>query len=221
VRSLVPLFLLLCLVAPAGAGTVVLEPLKDNTLFQDADGDTSSGAGPALFAGNRLPDGAVIDGVVLTLHVSSTSDSIPRLFTLHRVVRDWGEGQSSSAGGSGAPATAGDATWLHTFYPTLFWSAPGGDFDPAPSTSLLVGGSGSWTWSSPAMISDVRGWLDHPLTSFGWLVQGDETGPRTVRRFDSRESESFADRPTLTIQFSTVAASHPTSWGGLKACYRR
>ena len=39
-----------------------------------------------------------------------------------------GEGASNAGdpGGMGAPAVVNDATWVHTFYNTGFWIAPGG-----------------------------------------------------------------------------------------------
>jgi hypothetical protein len=38
-----------------------------------------------------------------------------------------GEGASNAGdpGGMGAPAVVNDATWVHTFYNTGFWIAPG------------------------------------------------------------------------------------------------
>ncbi len=221
----------------ASAGIVTIPPARDNTLFQDADGDTSNGAGPAVFAGNngqnltrrglvafdvagQVPAGSAIDSAVLVLQVSSAPDAVPRQFTLHRVLDDWGEGQSYSAGGSGAPATPGDATWLHTFYPGLFWVHVGGDFDPTVSASAAVGDVGAYRWTGPGMADDVQMWLDQPGADFGWLIQGEETGPRTVRRFDSRESDLPDHRPALTIYFSTAVETRSTSWGSLKSRFR-
>lgn len=222
---------------PLSAGTVTLSSVRDNTLFEDADGDTSNGAGPVLFAGRNaqnltrralltfdiaggIPTGASIDSVVLTLRVSSAPDSIQRLFELHRVLADWGEGQSSSEGGGGAPATPGDATWLHTFFPGQFWAAPGGDFDPTASASAMVGDVGPYIWTGSGLTADVQFWLDQPQSNFGWLIQGEESGSRTVRRFDSRENSAAENRPALTIYFSLTNASRPTSWGNVKALYK-
>ena len=233
--ALLSLLLALALSTRTEASVVTLLPVRDNTLFEDAQGDTSNGAGPAFYAGRNsqnltrralvafdlagsVPAGAAIESVVLTLEVSSAPDLTPRTFTLHRVLADWGEGTSNTAGGSGAPATTGDATWLHTFYPGQVWLASGGDFDPAPSGAQQVGDVGSYSWSAPAMAADVQNWLSHPGTNFGWLVRGEETGPRTVRRFDSRESGLNA--PVLSIYYSLPVATHSTSWGALKTLYR-
>lgn len=119
-RILLALLLIMATPTLAEASAVELTAVRDNTLFQDADGDTSNGAGPGFFAGlnnqgrirrallafdiaGQVPAGAVIDSVVLSLEVTSAPDTVARLFTLHRVLANWGEGNSSSTGGSGAP----------------------------------------------------------------------------------------------------------------------
>jgi hypothetical protein len=203
----------------AGADSVSLPAVRDNTLFQDANGALSDGAGPVFFAGEsgqnlarralvrfdiagRVPPGARIDSVTLTLQVSNAPSTIVRTFTLHRVLRDWGEGSSSTTSGSGAPATDGDATWLHTFYPGSLWTSAGGDFDPAASASLGVGDVGSYTWRDQGMTTDVRAWNGDPSANFGWLIHGDETLLNTARRFESRESATIGSRPTLTVHFT-------------------
>lgn len=229
---------LVSLLAPrASAGVVTLASVRDNTLFEDANGDTSNGAGPAFFAGvnsqgrtrrallafdlaRQVPADAVIDSVVLTLEVTSAPDTVARLFTLHRMLANWGEGSSSSAGGSGAPATPGDATWLHAFYPDVSWFLPGGDFDPTPSADQIVGDVGTWSWSGAGIAADVRGWIENPASNFGWLIRGNERVTRSVRRFDSRETGIPLNVPTLTIHFSLPVAARTASWGGIKARYR-
>jgi len=60
---------------------------------------------------------------VLTLFVSRTH--APGLdLAMHRLTQDWGEQTSDAAAneGSGAPAIAGDATWLHTVSTTGTWT---------------------------------------------------------------------------------------------------
>lgn len=220
----------------AGAADLTLEATRDNTLFEDAQGDTSNGSGPSLFAGrisqgrvrralvafdvqSALPPGAQVDSVTLRLHLSSSSDPLPREIRIHRVLVAWGEGASVSAGGGGAPAEVGDATWLHTFFPGTYWAAPGGDFVLSPSAATTVVGEGDWEWRDPQLTADVQAWLaggnDH-----GWVVIGDEAAAGTARRFDSREYATPDRRPRLTIHFSTVTPAAPRTWGGLKTCYR-
>jgi hypothetical protein len=224
------------LAGPARAGMVSFVPVLDNTLFADADGDTSNGAGPALFAGENSqgrirravlafdlstapPAEFSVDSVRLRLHVSNVSDASARVMSLHRLRASWGEGASTASGGSGAPATPGDATWIHRFFPGSPWSAPGGDFEPAPSATVVVDGVGDYEWTGKGLGSDVRFWREHPESNFGWILIGDESEPGTARRFDSREGPAEALRPILVI-FTTEVPTLATSWGGIKTRYR-
>ena len=223
------------LASGAHAASVSLFPTRDNTLFQDTNGDTSNGAGP-MFSGrtnqNRLrraviafdlqgvvETSAVVDSVSLVLHVSNASEQTLRTFELHRVSQDWGEGSSSTTGGTGTIATPGDATWLNTFFPSSFWTTPGGDFDSTASASKSVEGDGFYAWASAALTQDVRAWIAQPQDNHGWILVGDEITSGSARRFDSRENTTEANRPVLTIYFTTVATLK-TSLGQMKARYR-
>ena len=171
---------------------VALTPVKDNTLYESDTGALSNGAGDHLFAGrtrqgaNRrallafdvagaVPEGATLDSVHLTLHMSRTAGEAHTV-ALHRVLADWGEGASDAPDneGAGTAAATDDATWIHTFFDTGLWQNPGGDFDSTASASVLVGGEDAYTWgSTPAMAADVQAWLDAPEENFGWVLIGD------------------------------------------------
>jgi len=196
---------------------------KDNTLYEDTTGALSNGAGFYLFAGRSsqatnsirrgvmqfdidasIPSGAVILDAELTLHMSRTSFG-PTAVELHRLLSDWGEGTSDAAGeeGGGALSTTDDATWIHTFYNTGFWTLPGGDFSATLSTSAIVDSNGYYTFSSTStMIADIQGWLDNPSENFGWIILGDETAAGSSKRFDCRESPVSANRPKLTVTYA-------------------
>ncbi len=223
--------------SPARGDVVVVPCAADNTLFQDADGDTSSGAGTSLYAGVNgqervrravlrfalegfVPAGSRIDAAVLALHVASAPDTVARRFSLHRLARAWGEGASAGAGGSGAPAQPGDATWLHAFHPGDAWTAPGGDFVAIAAADAPAGDVGAWTWSGAGLVADVQAWVDAPASNFGWILRGDEAVARSVRRFDSRESEIAAFRPSLTLHYAGTLPARTPTWGRLKAAYR-
>jgi hypothetical protein len=177
----------------------------------------------AFAVAGALPPGATIDAVELTLVASSGHGPFP--IGLHRVLADWGEGGSASPGGGGVPAQAGDATWLHTFFPTSFWSTPGGDFAPTAS-AVLAANLGAHTWSStPELVADVQAWLDDPSQNFGWLLLGNESTSFTVKSFHSSEAASSALRPKLRIDFSalpppvTYCTAKPNSCGTLPAIF--
>jgi hypothetical protein len=104
-------------------------------------------------------------------------------------------------GGGGAPAQAGDATWLHAILPDRLWSEPGGDFAAAPSAGASVAGAGPYRFASAQLAADVQAWLDGALGDFGWVLVGDESRPSTAKRFASRESGDPALAPTLVLRF--------------------
>ena len=203
----------------ATAGTVNINPSKDNTLYEydPVDGDRSNALGFHFFAGEtgmnelrrgvlafdiagNIPLGATITAASLSLNMSRTPTNTAYVMELHKLLADWGEGTSVAPGeeGDGAPATPNDATWRHRFFDTMFWSAQGGDFSATVSASQSVGPVGQYTWSSAQMVADVQAWLDNPASNLGWLVLGDETSIATAKRFDTRES---ASPPMLTIEF--------------------
>src|SRR5947207_2629130 len=145
------------LTTSALADIINLNPSKDNTIF--SDGNLSNAKG-SLFAGqasfnadfalrrsliqfdiaSAIPAGSTIENVTLTLNAARSSFGGES--SLHRLLSDWGEGTSNAgSSGSGAAATNGDATWLHTFFNFVtpqFWNTPGGDFVPDASSSQFV-----------------------------------------------------------------------------------
>lgn len=215
-------------VAPASralAGSVTITCDKDNSLIQPTTmGDVSNALGD-LFSGRTgsmggnaplravmhfnvagsIPAGATITGVSLNLVVllEPILNPGPQSHALHRLTADWGEGTSSSTTGQGAPATPGDATWNHRFFPRQFWTTPGGDFVAAPSATKIADDPGTTvTWSSATMIADVQGWLDSPATNFGWVLIGNEAATTTARLFGSSENTMPENRPALVIEFT-------------------
>lgn len=200
----------------------VLTPVKDNTLYQTADGSTSNGAGEFLFVGRTnaaslrralikfdiagvVPAGATITSVSLRLNMSKTASGIQTI-ALKKVSADWGEGTSNAADpdGQGAPSTTGDATWIHRFKGTSNWTTAGGDFVTTESASLSVNAIGTYSWTStPQLVADVQGWLTNPSSNFGWIITGNEAIDKTAKRFDSRENATTANRPQLTVNYTT------------------
>ncbi len=210
--------------APAIADTVILNPVKDNSLFDDVDGALSNGEGEYLFAGrtaanllrratlafdvaSALPANAMVTEVQLTVDVTKIRTDDSWLFELRRLLADWGEGTSDAEDeeGMGIAATAGDTTWVHTFFPSSFWTNPGGDFSAVTSGTKTIGAEGSYTWSStPQMVGDVQDWFDNPASNFGWIVLGDESESGTAKRFNSRENTDLATAPRLAISFDVM-----------------
>lgn len=201
---------------------VVITPTKDNTLFESASSSQlSDGAGETMFVGRlgdkgqglirrgllafdlagRIPLSSTIVSVTLQLQLVKASSGATSI-TLHKVNAAWGEGTSSTSTGGGAPATVGDATWVHTFYDNKFWTQAGGDFAATALATTSASGAGTYTWgSTPALVADVQEWVNNPANNFGWLVRGDETTMQTAKQFGTRENALPANRPQLTIVY--------------------
>lgn len=203
------------------ADTVALVAVRDNTLVEDPSGSLSNGEGDHFFAGRTgqdsirrglvafdlgvVPTGSTIDSVAVTLHMSRTlAPDQAQDVGLHLANADWGEGGSHAFGeeGQGAPAAAGDATWLHRFFDTQLWTRAGGDFQALPSATASVDNTGFYTWSSNALLADVQGWVNDPSTNFGWVVVGNESAASTAKRFDSKDHDSASVHPRLFVSFT-------------------
>lgn len=234
--SVAPLLATALLLTPATteANTVTFVSSRDNTLYEDAEGDTSNGAGDNFFAGRTLlgsnrrglvrfsvgdsiPRGSTVSSASLTLHMSR-SISGPLPVNIHRALKDWGEAGSDAPleEGGGTTAQAGDATWLHTFFNTNLWTAPGGDFAATASVSQMVDSIvGCYTWASTAgLVADVQRWVTFPDSNFGWVVRVAAPGGGTSKRFDSKEDTIPAFRPMLTVDCSPPVSGVPGSTGG-------
>jgi glucose/arabinose dehydrogenase len=221
-------FLLFFTTSPAFGETVQLQPVKDNTLYENVP-DSSNGAGKYLFMGqtgedkgipasfrrallefdlSSIPAKAVIESVqvAFTINKVPSIGATPDSATLHRLLQDWGEGASNAPGqeGQGIAAQPGDATWNDAFFDTDSWAEAGGDFEAAASASTPFGVSDPETItfaSTPGLVADVQGWARNPDTNFGWILRGDEITLQNARRMASREN--LVDPvPVLTIDFS-------------------
>lgn len=230
---------------PAQAALVAVFPSKDNTLYEDPNGDFSNGAGDYMFAGATggfgarravlafdvaaaIPAGSTINSARLQLNMSrcGTSCSVSVPTDLRRLLADWGEGASDAGtpGGSGAPSQPGDATWQHTFYNSSFWTNPGGDFSGAITATTNVSSVGLYNWNSPQLAADVQDMLDTPGTNFGWILIGDESISFSAKRYDTRENPQLNLQPVLTIEYTPIpepATACLLLVGGLFAVRRR
>jgi len=214
----------------SAAESVTILSDRDNTLINVTDGSLSFALSEVVFVGRigsqgpaaKLRRGLMRFDIASAVPADSTILSVQldvqcvmtvtgnHTVTLRRLLEDWGEGSSFSSGGSGAPATPGDATWLHRFWPSVLWTTPGGTFVPEISASTVIGGTGPYTWSSTAaMIADVQGWLDAPESNFGWIIRGNETTPQSVKALGSRENQVSEFRPRLTIQYEPPSVPAP------------
>lgn len=207
--------------------SVSMTSVKDTTLYEDATGALSNGAGQHMFAGTKgaghavrglvafdiagkVPAGMTVTAVKLRLNLSAANSYSAQTIGLHRVLADWGEGSTvaSGGGGGGGPASKGGATWLHTFFPDKLWGRPGGDFEATSSASIQVEGLRVYEWgSTDQMVADVKMWLDNPTSNHGWLLMGNDNA-NSVKRFDTREKASEPNRPTLILTFDRIRSTN-------------
>lgn len=205
-----------------------LEPSQDNSIYEPVIDLMSNGSGIFLFAGRTgldggfkarrallkydlaaaLPANAIITYAELSLYQSKAApNSPPAEIGLHRLSASWGEGPSNATGaeGQGAPAEAGDATWTHRFHPDTAWTAPGGDFEAAPTVTTTVGQTlGYYRWAcTQALLLELNDWLQAPETNHGWILIGGEEGGQSAHRFNSRENSTPEHRPRLTLWYIT------------------
>jgi hypothetical protein len=217
------------LLSTADSQTVVIQAGADNTLYEDAGGSVSNGSGAIMLTGRinadvdsirravlyfdvagNLPYGAEVEEVVLKLYLGRGNGGV-RDVRVHRLLTDWGEGESEvNGGGTGAQAEPGDTTWVHTFYPDSTWGHKGGRYVGRVSATQLVGDEGlgndipgPYAWgSTDRLVDDVRRWLRNPGMNHGWILIGDESVKQTAKRFVSRESVDTAMRPMLEVTYS-------------------
>lgn len=201
----------------------------------DGYADRSDGAGPTMFTGKVkdahtqsggialrrgvvefdlagvIPSGATINSAQLTLTCDKVGLNTNFTVSLHRATSEWGEGTSNTGNsqqGRGEPPTTNDATWRHTFYPTSFWTAQGGDYAATASASRLVGAVGAYTWGSTSgMVADVQAWLNAPSQNHGWVIVGTENLIQTTKRFGTRENTTISSRPQLVVNYTPLVIS--------------
>jgi plastocyanin len=205
----------------SGISTVSFSTHRDNTLYEDPAGALSNGQGIYLYDGKTggnllrrgliafdltaIPASATITDASLSMFLS-TMQGGSEAVSLSKMLQDWGEGASNAGepGGGGAPAAAGDATWLHNFYNLGFWTNPGGDFSPTISASATVETVNTiYTWSGSGLLADVRAWVTDPAGNFGWVIRGNEIDSGSAQRFNSGENSS--NPPQLTVTYQVLA----------------
>jgi hypothetical protein len=211
----------------ARADSTNLNPVADTALLEKNPDFNLGGTNPILagttatgprsralfrFDLSQLPAGTTINSASFTIQVTKKNFSgVGSDFTLHRLLRSWGEGAGSFL--AGAPAADGEATWNNRFHPSDGWGAPGAaadvDFVSSGSATKHLDDPGSYTFSStPALVADIQKWVDNPSTNFGWILITESEGTvLTSRRIASRSDPTAP--PTLSIQYTVSTQAPP------------
>ena len=187
-----------------GLGATASLTLAEDTFINSGDPGNNAGATGWFDAGtdgtggvrrgllrfdlSGIPAGSTITSATVQLTVVKVPASSPvnSTFDLFRLLASWNEG--TKTGNSGAPATAGEATWNARMQGTANWTAPGAKSDAAAtaSASTAVGSAenAKYSWSGPGLVADVQLWVNNPSQNFGWLLTSRaETSLRSVRGF--------------------------------------
>jgi spore coat protein A len=203
---------------------VSIPSARDTTLLSEK-GSLSNGAGSSMFTGvtakmarrralvafdvaAAIPAGSTIVSATLRLYVSRTRLGETSV-AVHRVTAAWGEGTSDPSGteGSGAPATAGDATWTHRVWPNTPWATAGGDFVAEATATAVVADTGDFAeWSGPGVTADVQRWLDDGAGNQGWILVSEAAGASPTKRYGTRDG-ALSQRPQLVVTFDPPAAA--------------
>ena len=189
---------------------------RDTTIY--GENSNTNGAGEFAFFGitnrgderraliafdlSQIPEGAVIQTASFEITISRTRLGSADV-SLHRLTKDWGEGEQNAPGaeGRGTAPQPGDATFQENFRGTSSWSAPGGDFESeASAAATALTANTKVRFQSEQLLADIQHWIDNPEENFGWIMI---SGGQAKRIFASdNPNAEIEDLPTLSITFS-------------------
>jgi len=199
------------------AGLNDYDGVRDTSIYEE--GELSNGAGQHIFSGrtqqnslrraliafdlSQIPDGAEITLVNFRLTISRTPFNRANAdVSLHRLLKDWGEGEVDTPGqeGRGSSAADGDATWTSNFLGSSRWDNMGGDFAEDPSATARAMGTGDFViFQDDALITDIESWLENPDENFGWILVSDGQAKRYHSSNSEIEDEDL--KPRLIVRY--------------------
>ncbi len=141
---------------------------------------------------STIPAGSFVQSASITLNVTNTSSSTYELYELKRA---WAEAQAS---------------WNSATTSTP-WEVPGalGTADRGASILATVAAPTTGLVTIPlngAGVALVQYWIDHPQSNFGIVISGDASDTDSLQ-VDSSEATTAANRPKLTVIYSTGSSS--------------
>lgn len=201
---------------------VTLTPVKDNTLYEDATGSVSNGAGEYIVVGkystskrrglvkfdlSSIPSTATVGEASLEVDVLGSVHAVE--ISLFNAEKEWGEGTSNAAGNEtvGATRTKYDATWTYSTYSTASWDTAGGDYNfDRPVATRVVGAAGVYTWESASpLVASVQDWVTDPGSNYGWVLASNEKTALTNKQILSRQNGDPARQPKLHVSYYVSA----------------
>ncbi len=216
-----------------GAQDIRVPVSSDTTLFANNPGN-NLGASDSLAVGatgkgfptrsllhfdliGKVPAGSTVVGARLEFSVvkAPPGDEASGLL-VHRMLKDWHEGQGT--GNLGRAAVAGESTWNHRSHPDVVWetpgAAPGSEFAATPSGGTPMNAVGRYAIEGPGLVADVQAWLADPASNRGWLMVSDKEATKlTARRIGSKESINAAEVPVLVLTLGATAGPTISRFG--------
>ena len=143
----------------------------------------------------RLPFGARIKTAMLRLYQYAPSSNGGEV-GVHRVRREWDEGEK--AGGTGA-----GATWV-VANSSENWSSGGSDYDTGSvfTQTIPVGTRGFFEWDITSL---VQGWVSGQYQNHGLALV--PAAPKTDVYFRSSDSTTVGERPSLEVTYSCTCGT--------------
>jgi hypothetical protein len=159
-----------------------------NMMVGDRFSDSLS-RGLIRFDLSEIPPGARITGAMLELYQASPSSWGGTVY-VHRLTRDWVEGDGTGSGGSGV-------TWVES-EPGIPWTVPGGDFDPYQFAvaTIPVGVLGWFQWDVTQLAEE---WHSGAHPNHGLLLK--PAGGSTEVFFGTSDG-TVGERPKLTVTYA-------------------
>jgi hypothetical protein len=135
-----------------------------------------------------IPAGSRVSAVDITLNITNGSSHI---FNFFEAQRDWVEGE---------------ATWIN-YASGQSWQLAGGDGSGDRGSTVLASLSGTKGLKTIALnpegVAVVQSWLDNPASNHGFIVLNYASASDGLD-FSSRENRTAANRPKLTVTYSTA-----------------
>eukprot|EP01126_Amoeba_proteus_P000473 TRINITY_DN10131_c0_g1_i1.p1 TRINITY_DN10131_c0_g1~~TRINITY_DN10131_c0_g1_i1.p1 ORF type:complete len:527 (-),score=86.79 TRINITY_DN10131_c0_g1_i1:1401-2825(-) len=131
---------------------------------------------------------------------------VPVVIDMYPIISPWGQGSSNASmrPGQGVPSQPGDASWLYSFYPTVKWKTPGGDYVYDLTATSQVTSYETYVWTSTSLLVQIRNLATQPENNVGWLFKAkDETIQGSAKEFfgKSIHAGDVVKEPRLVVVF--------------------
>ncbi|MBT8444210.1 MAG: DNRLRE domain-containing protein, partial [Gammaproteobacteria bacterium] len=190
-----------------GISSLDMQPGPEGKDASIRDKDKNNGASPVLevkddrnaliqFDLSGLPQGAIVTDARLALYLENASSFIDGVFKLHRLTRDWVEGDMDDA----EPPPGGGVTY-DKYDGTNEWTTEGGDYDAAVISSITLRDE-SPGWKEWVVTDQIQAWHDGE-SNFGFILVHDKDASGSNADVEFTSSDGAADfAPRLTITYA-------------------